>query len=135
MRTFVLNIVECFLFVLDSIFYVFTNQSDNGIYKSIEDYINGLKRGFENALDYYFSKTRKIKNYPDFKKFLLDELYSICKSDIEIINYKLRITVDPFTRRQRRYEEPRRWVFDTDKFKIYIDKMLKMLSIEIEYQV
>jgi len=81
------NIIgKCFLFVSDAVFYVFTYQSKYGEYRSIEDYINGIKNGFDNSVDYYFSKNKKIGSYPDFSKYLLSE-YSI--NDMAIKNYEI----------------------------------------------
>jgi len=198
---------ECFLFIIDSVFYVFTYHSKYGIYKSIDDYINGIKNNFENALEFYFSKN--IDNYPDYKKYILDEysiddvkikdydmyndnkyylkfieiikeiedikekynintkesivcyniinkinngksytiseLYDICKGDIKIDDYYHAISVD-FERQFDKYVEKKnsdpfdgteiigKWVFDADKFKIYIEKMLQILKVEIKLQ-
>jgi hypothetical protein len=44
---------ECFLFVIDSVFYVFTYHSKYGLYKSILDYKNATERNFINAITYY----------------------------------------------------------------------------------
>lgn len=203
------TIGKCFLFVLDSIFYVFTYQSKYGTYKNIDDYNNGSKNGFEDALEYYFSKTKEIKNYLDFHKYLLDEylindmdiknyeinhdhdkntyylnffkviekiedirkkhdfntkeciacyniinnikrdgsytineLYNICEYDITIIKYGPNISVD-FDRQFEKYveksndlynEKTGKWEFDPDAFKIFIEKMLKILNINIQYR-
>jgi len=75
---------ECFLFIIDSVFFVFTYQSRYGVYKSIEDYNNSLINGFDNALDYYFSKNEGIINYLEFKKYLKEYLID----DLDIKNYE-----------------------------------------------
>jgi len=73
---------ECFLFIIDSIFYVFTYHSKYGLYKSIEDYNYGINNSFEYPFEYYFSKNKKINNYFDYVKYIFDE-YSINVVDIK----------------------------------------------------
>jgi len=199
---------KCFLFVLDAVFYVFTYQSKYGEYRSIEDYTNGIKKGFDYSLDYYFSKNRQIDNYPDFSKYLLNEysindmsiknyeinnahdkteyylhfinianeieaikekyklntneaivcyniinnleqgkkytvngLYSICMCSIIIKKHDFEITVD-FENQFHKYVEKTaalnnvikgEWELDTEVFKVFMEKMLKMLGVGIEY--
>jgi hypothetical protein len=191
---------ECFLFIIDSVFYVFTYHSKYGIYKSIEDYNDGLKNYFENPLEYYFSKTININNYFEYLQYLMDEYsidivniknvdnkYNENKYYLEIIDsiteienikvkYKLNkkesiigyniinnvkkeeyytikelyeickcnvgfgISVD-FEKEFQKYVEKSNhwnsekvgtWEFDDEKFKIYIEKMFKILQIEIK---
>lgn len=199
---------ECFLFIIDSVFYVFTYHSEYGIYKTIEDYNNGLKYCFENALEFYFSKNRNIENYTNYNKYILNEylinvmdiknydneyylnfidiineiedikekynfntkegivcyniiknienegsytineLYEICEYGIQIIGHKIRISID-FEKQFQKYVEEEeedefsnwnykkivgKWKFDADKFKIYIEKILQILKIEIKIE-
>jgi hypothetical protein len=58
---------NCFLISIDSMFYAFTYNSKYGVYINIEDYKNGRKNNFENAMDYYiYLKNNSAKNFNEY---------------------------------------------------------------------
>lgn len=66
---------ECFLFIIDSVFYVFTYHSKYGLYKTIQDFKNAKERNILNAETYY-SLHEHCKEQNDLNDYLLKE-YSL----------------------------------------------------------
>jgi hypothetical protein len=53
---------KCFMFVYDSVIYTFTYDLTEGIYKTIEEYIDGNNKGFKNISDYHFARDNGLKD-------------------------------------------------------------------------
>ena len=82
---------ECFLFIIDNIFYVFTYHSNFGVFKTINDYKNAKVKGFSNAIDYYIANIHNFKVNNEVKMYILKQ-YSLNVDDIyeynKISDYK-----------------------------------------------
>jgi len=77
---------KCFLFVINSIFYVFTYHSKYGLYKTIQDYKNAIKMNYINAMTFY-SIYDNNKSVIDINEYLLKEY---CINEKEILDYEIK---------------------------------------------
>lgn len=70
---------ECFLFIFESMFYVFTYHSKFSLFNSIQDYKNAKERNYLNAMTFYtfFEKNKEIKYFDEYllKEYQVNEYH------------------------------------------------------------